>query len=104
MIIYLDKGKVCTRKNTQKQLIIPRALTEEVMLSLHEEITSGDLSVENTYLRIKARYYWIGMYTKIQRWCTSCVDCAMKKSPGSITKALLQPILVDSGVASEYSR
>ena len=95
ILYHFDRGKVRTRNNTRKQLVVPRALKEEVQISLHEEITSGHLSFEKTYLRIKARYYWIGTYTEIQRWCTSCVDCATKKTPRSITKAPLQPIPVE---------
>ena len=95
ILYHLDNAKVRSRVNLRKQLVIPRALKEEVMLSLHEEITSGHLSFEKTYLKIKARYYWTGMCAEIQRWCSSCVDCATKKSPRNLPKAPLQPIPVE---------
>ena len=63
---HLDNGKAWSRVNVHTQLVIPRALKEEVMLALHEEITSGHLSFEKTYLKSKARYYWTGMYTEIK--------------------------------------
>ena len=65
------------------------------MLSLHEELTSGHLSFMKTYLKIKERYFWTGMYTEIEKWCASCVDCATKKTPLNLAKAPLQPIPVE---------
>ena len=50
ILYHLDSAKVRCRVNLSKQLVIPWALKEEVMLSLHEEITSGHLSFEKTYL------------------------------------------------------
>ena len=34
------------------------------------------------------------MYTEIQKWCASCVDCATKKTPRKLPKAPLQSIPV----------
>lgn len=36
------------------------------------------------------------MYGDIDRWCKSCVDCAMKKSPRNRLKAPLLPIPVEN--------
>ena len=95
ILYHLDKGCVRTRNSVRKQLVVPRALKDEVILSLHEEITSGHLGFEKTYLKIRLRYFWTGMYTEIQRWCASCVDCATKKTPRKLPKAPLQPIPVE---------
>ena len=51
------------------------------MLALHEELTSGHLSFQKTYLKIRHRYFWTGMFTEIQQWCVPCVDCTTKKTP-----------------------
>ena len=65
------------------------------MLSCHEELTSGHLGFEKTYLKIRTRYFWSGMYSEIEQWCKSCVDCATKKTPRNLPKAPLQPIPVE---------
>ena len=81
ILYHLDKGRARSRNVVRKQLVIPRSLKDEVMLSLHEEITSGHLAFQRTYLKIKERYFWTGMYSEIEKWCASCVDCATKKTP-----------------------
>ena len=35
------------------------------------------------------------MYSEIEQWCKSCVDCATKKTPRNLPKAPLQPIPVE---------
>ena len=95
VLYHLDKNRIRSRNVVRKQLVIPRSLKDEVMLSLHEEITSGHLSFQKTYLKIKERYFWTGMYTEIEKWCASCVDCATKKTPRNLPKAPLQPIPVE---------
>ena len=90
---HLDKGPVRKRNSVRKQLVVPRAFKNEVILSLHEEITSGHLGFEKTYLKIRLRYFWTGMHTEIQRLCASCVDCATKKAPRKLPKAPLQPYM-----------
>ena len=94
-LYHLDNRRARSRSIIRKQLVIPRSLKDEVMLSLHEELTSGHLSFMKTYLKIKERYFWTGMYTEIEKWCASCVDCATKKTPRNLAKAPLQPIPVE---------
>jgi len=95
VLYHLDNGRIRSRKIVRKQLVIPRSLKEEVMLALHEELTSGHLSFQKTYLKIRQRYFWTGMFTEIQKWCASCVDCATKQTPRNLPKAPLQPIPVE---------
>ena len=80
VLYHLDRGQALSRTNVSKQPVIPRSLKDEVMLSLHEEITSGHLSFLKTYLKIKQRFFWTGMYTEIEKWYASCVDGATKKT------------------------
>ncbi len=94
-LYHLDKGRARSRNEVRKQLVIPRSLKDEVMYSMHEEPMSGHLSFQKTYLRIKHRYFWVGMYSEIEKWCASCIDCATKKTPRNLTKSPLQPIPVE---------
>ena len=93
VLYHFDDGRICSRKIVRKQLVISRSLKEEVLLALHEGLASGHLSFQKTYLKI--RYFWTGMFTEIQKWCSSYVDCATKKTPRNLPKAPLQPIPVE---------
>ena len=95
VLYHLDRGRARSRNAIRKQLVVPRSLKDEVMLSCHEELTSGHLGFEKTYLKIRTRYFWTGMYSEIEQWCKSCVDCATKKTPRNLPKAPLQPIPVE---------
>ena len=95
VLYHLAKGRARSREAIRKQLVIPRSLKDEVMLAMHEEVTSGHLGFEKTYHKIQQRYFWTGMYSKIGKWCASCVDCATKKTPRNLPKAPLQPIPVE---------
>ena len=95
VLYHLAKGRARSREAIRKQLVIPRSLKDEVMLAMHEEVTSGHLGFEKTYHKIQQRYFWTGMYSEIGKWCASCVDCATKKTPRNLPKAPLQPIPVE---------
>ena len=56
VLYHLDRGRARSRTNVSKQLVRPRSLKDEVMLSLQGEITSGHLSFLKTYLKIKQRF------------------------------------------------
>ncbi len=95
VLYHLDRNNSRTKEAITKQLVIPRSLRDKVTLSCHEEITSGHLGFEKTYLKIGSRFFWPGMYSDIERWCKSCVTCATKKTPRNLPKAPLQPIPVE---------
>ena len=57
---------------------------------------AGYLGTQKTYAKIRNRYYWRNMFRDIDKWCKSCVDCAMKKSPRNTHKAPLLPIPVEN--------
>ena len=64
ILYHLDRGRARSRNAIRKQLVVPRSLKDEVMLSCHEELTSGHLALEKTYLKIRTRYFWLGMYSE----------------------------------------
>ena len=77
------------------QVVIPSSLRYEVLVACHDDPTAGHFGVFKTYEKIRARYYWNGMFKDIEHWCNTCVDCAMKKMPRNKHKAPLLPIPVD---------
>ena len=101
---YLDEnGILChlwtpgkrRAKSLCSQVVIPASLRHEILVACHDDPTAGHLGADKTYEKIRARYYWSGMYKDVEHWCRSCVDCAMKKAPRGKRKAPLLPIPVE---------
>ena len=46
--------------NKWAQLLVPKALQEKVVSSLHGEVASGHLGEEKTVSHIRERFYWPG--------------------------------------------
>ena len=96
--VHVDSKEACKLMATSEDYVMEDGIlyhVDKVILSCHEEVTSGHLGFEKTYLRILRRFFWPGMYPDIGRWCSSCVNCATKKTPCNIQKAPLQPIPVE---------
>lgn len=85
------------RKNVRKQLAVPRCLIDEILFACHDDVTAGHLGVYKMYNKIQDRFYWKGMYSDVEFWCKSCVDCATKKTPKNRPKAPLNPLPAVSG-------
>ena len=83
------------RQETRCQLVIPRNLIDEVLTSMHDDITAGHLGIAKTYDKIRQRYFWEGMYKDITHWIETCKDCASKKSPKRTATAPMQSIPVE---------
>ena len=83
------------RQETRCQLVIPRNLIDEVLTSMHDDVTAGHLGVAKTYDKIRQRYFWEGMYKDITHWIETCKDCASKKSPKRNATAPMQSIPVE---------
>ena len=95
--VNVDSKEACKLMATSEDYVMEDGILyqdDKVILSCHEEVTSGHLGFEKTYLRILRRFFWPGMYHDIERWCSSCVNCATKKTPCNLLKAPLQPIPV----------
>ena len=83
------------RQETRCQLVIPRNLIDEVLASMHDDVSAGRLGVAKTYDKIRQRYFWEGMYKDITHWIETCKDCASKKSPKRNATAPMQSIPVE---------
>ena len=73
-----------------KQLIIPRALRNEVMEMDHDSKMSGHFGLKKTQERINACFYWSGMITDIRRYCKSCGICQRTVSKGRESHVTLE--------------
>ena len=75
------------------QLLVPKALQEEVVSSLHGGVASGHLGDEKTISRIRERFYWPGFSQHARDWCRSCYTCAARKTPTPHGRGELQSIV-----------
>ena len=70
-----------------QQVVVPAALREEVLASLHDEMTAGHQGFTRTLLSIKCRFYWDSMAYDVENWVKSCRTCASRNRPSRATKA-----------------
>ena len=95
VLYHIERGRSKSTTTTISQLVIPQSLKYEILVNTHDDVTAGHLGVTKTYAKIKARYYWKGMYQDVDHWCKSCADCATRKTPKNRLKAPLLPIPVE---------
>ena len=76
------------------KLVVPKALRTEVLKEIHEGVGGGHLGSDKTLWKLKERFYWPGHYKDVQKWCSTCAACTMRKSPAPRPKAKLCTISV----------
>ena len=91
---FLPKSRRITTEF--KQLIVPRALRDEIMTACHNDPFAAHLGVAKTYNRLLSRFYWSGMKGDVTQWVASCTDCASKKPPPTRNVGKMLPIPVPS--------
>ena len=69
------------------QLIVPRALREEVMHQMHDTLLSGHLGQKKTREKTLQRFYWYGLREDVNLWVLRCDVCAAVKPPSKAAKA-----------------
>ena len=57
------------------QFIAPKTLRLQIMQQIHNCRTAGHLARDKTLNRIRARFYWPGMSSDVERWCQTCLLC-----------------------------
>jgi len=76
----LYRGGRAVSGNTRLRLFIPPALRKDVLFACHDHLMSGGhLGIQRTFDKIRARYYWGGLYKDVQEWCANCRECARRK-------------------------
>ncbi|MBW0545475.1 hypothetical protein O181_085190 [Austropuccinia psidii MF-1] len=72
--IFLEDGQLKRRNNPNPQLVISsKEVQRYILKSLHEDI--GHRGENETYRRIKARFWWEGMKKSVKKWVQSCLAC-----------------------------
>ena len=60
-------------------LLVPVALHEEVMELCHDVKSSAHVGQQNTYLNVKASFYWHGLRADCTRFVATCASCNKNK-------------------------
>ena len=55
----------------------------------HEAIMAGHQGIDRTHERVRAQFYWKGMYGDIAEFCKSCPICQKTTPKGSVPGATL---------------
>ena len=93
-----------TKKNKRlpesfSQLVVPRCLREDVILSYHDG--NAHLGFDKTYAAIRNKYYWPKMYADIDIHVRTCNTCQRSKRNYGNDKAPLTPMPI---AARPFSR
>ena len=92
--VLCRRFKMADGSNSTAQILVPKALHEEVLANLHEGALGGHLGVNKTLARMKKHFYWPGHYNDVCDWCLNCGICAQHKTPSPKAKAALKNIVV----------
>ena len=73
-----------------QQLVVPRALQDDVLHALHNSLTGAHLGVKKTLSRLKAGFYWFAFKDSVKTWIRKCLTCAARKRPHRTPRAPLR--------------
>ncbi|GMF34022.1 unnamed protein product [Phytophthora fragariaefolia] len=62
------------------RLVVPTTMVQEVLQNCHDSLEGGHQGIVRTFHRVKADYYWFGLYADVERHVRSCPDCSSSKS------------------------
>ncbi|XP_003369202.1 Pao retrotransposon peptidase family protein [Trichinella spiralis] len=79
-----------TAEEGVKQELVPRALRNEVLQSMHDSRYAGHLGEQRTLARVRNRFYWPGMSGDVHTLCRTCMQCARRKGPTKNNRAPMQ--------------
>lgn len=72
-----------------RQIVVPKAMRQEVFLKAHSSVTGGHLGRVRTFAKVQQQYFWIGYREDIGLWVRQCTKCAKRKSPTRRPRAAL---------------
>ena len=81
-------------KQIRRQVVLPKSLTDTVIIKSHAGKTSGHLGVKRKFSRVKFHYFWYGMRADVRSCLRKCERCAKRKSPPKRNRAPLQQMKV----------
>ncbi|GBC34259.1 DDE-type integrase/transposase/recombinase [Rhizophagus irregularis DAOM 181602=DAOM 197198] len=55
--------------------VVKESEVESILYHLHSDPLSGHFSIDETYRRVKIRYYWPQMFTDVRHYVRTCDEC-----------------------------
>ena len=76
--LYLVRDKILKRfvlegNNTYETIVVPRALTAQILRMAHDEL--GHNGTHQTYTLLKRPYYWKGLKPSVEKHIKMCYQC-----------------------------
>lgn len=77
-----------------EQLLVPDVdnLRTELIREAHDHLTTAHPGRDKTYQLLRAKYYWRGMISDIQRYIRNCHPCRRAHVPRDKTPGMLHPL------------
>jgi hypothetical protein len=69
------------------QILLPKALRNEVLQQMHNSVISGHLGNKKTAEKTRKSFYWFEMREDIRIWINKCQTCQLNKFPVRTPKA-----------------
>jgi hypothetical protein len=60
-------------------VVVPTHLVDLLLLYMHEDPLAGHLGINKTYSRMRERFYFQGMYTRVREHVRTCISCQRNK-------------------------
>ncbi|KAK3724018.1 hypothetical protein QZH41_008917 [Actinostola sp. cb2023] len=79
-------------KQVTWQLVVPKAMRNDVVTKLHGTKTSGHLGVNKTTTRVKERFYWPNCARDVKDWCKKCELCTSRVGPRPAPQAPMKTL------------
>lgn len=96
--LLVHNGVLCRNfvgpHNEFLQVIVPKKMVHYVMEQIHGGLTGGHYGVAKTLIKVKERFYWVGLSRDVKLWCMNCTVCGARKGPSTRSRGELKPILV----------
>jgi len=76
---FIVKNKQLYKKNknlpNSPLKVLKKEEVNDILYYFHEDPLAGHFNIEETFRKVKARYYWPQMYDDIRRYIKSCDQC-----------------------------
>ena len=95
------KNDLLYRKWTQKdgktfwfQLVLPFTHRKTALEQIHDSVSCGHTGINKTLNKMRARFFFPGMSSYVERWVKTCTACQQRKGPRPKAKNPMQAYTV----------
>ena len=88
-VLYQKRWVYTPVETKTLQLLVPKALRQEIIRNNHDTLLSGHFGVNKTSSKIKKKYHWYQMDQDIRLYIRQCRQCNKDKDPRKKPKARL---------------